>query len=293
MDGVDIDWLAFHTPYERNLELLTLPAYAWDMKDYWVPWTERGSEAVREKSQAASSDPYVATCAQYLVQKSSSPKIQVTFRASLSDPGFLALIDGNKMQQIGLASGSVFCDAAVTAAKYAIEYGGRKGVNATSLTLHDPELLAPLTKSLVGVDGELVTTAVMESPSSDTVSVSFKATSVRTSHNLGSFESRLATLIRLRPTGTGYHTSSKPRWRRGLKMPRRGRATECNRKSSTRCSLMRSSLTLLSRAFKKGISPTTSRRLQQWLFCRTTLPLAGLHFHRTGARLLCTWLASW
>ena len=171
---------------------MTLPAYAWDMKDYWVTWTERGSEAVPEESQATSSDPYVATCAQYLVQESSSPKIQVTFRASISDLGFLALIDGHKMQQIGLASGSVFCDAAATAAKYAIEYSGRKGVTATSLTLHDPELLAPLTKSLVGVKGELITTAVMESPSSDTVLVSFKATSARVSYNLGSIKVKIS-----------------------------------------------------------------------------------------------------
>ena len=186
MNGVDIDWLAFHKPYESNLKLLTLPAYAWDMKDYWVPWKESASEATSEKPQAVSPDPYVATCAQYLVQKSLSPKIKVTFRASLSDPGFLGLIDGHKMQQIGLASGSVFCDAAATAAKHAIEYSGRKGITATSLTLHDPELLAPLTKRLVGLNGELVTTATMESPSSDTVLVSFNATSADASHELGS-----------------------------------------------------------------------------------------------------------
>lgn len=187
MDGVDIDWLALHKPYESNLDLLTLPAYAWDMKDYWVTWTEKDVEAVTEKSQVASSEPFVATCAQHLVSKSSSPKIQVTFRASISDPGFLGLIDGHKMQQIGLASGSVFCDAALTAAKHAIEYGGRKGVTARSLTLHDPELLAPLTRGLVGVDGELVTTAVMDSASTNTVLVSFKATSAKgASHNLGS-----------------------------------------------------------------------------------------------------------
>ena len=191
-NGADIDWLALHIPYESNLELLTLPAYAWDMKDYWVTWTERGSEAMPMKYQVTSSEPYVATCAQYLAQKSSSPKIQVTLRASISDPGFLALIDGHKMQQIGLASGSVFCDAAATAAKYAIEYSGRKGVTAPSLTLHDPELLAPLTKSLVGVDGELITTAVIDSPSSDIILVSFKATSARASHNLGSIKVKIS-----------------------------------------------------------------------------------------------------
>jgi iterative type I PKS product template protein len=191
MNGIDVDWLGLHTPYESNLELLTLPTYAWDVKDYWITHTDKSREAVAEKSPAPSLEPFVATCAQYLVSKSSSPKIQVTFRASISDPGFLALIDGHKMQQIGLASGSVFCDAALTAAKYALEYSGKKVVTAPSLTLHDPELLAPLTKRLVGLDGELLTTAVMESPSSNTVLVSFKATSARASHDLGSMKVKI------------------------------------------------------------------------------------------------------
>ena len=189
-NGVDIDWLALHRPYERNLDLLMLPSYTWDLKDYWLTWTEEGKygNPILDKSSASApaSEPYVATCAQYLVKKSSSPKIEVTFRASISDPAFLGLIDGHKMQSIGLASGSVFCDAALTAAKYAFEYSGRKGVTGPSLTLHDPELLAPLTKSLVGVDGELITTGAMENASSDTVMVSFKATSAQASHNLGS-----------------------------------------------------------------------------------------------------------
>ena len=177
LNGVGVDWLAFHMPYESNLQLQTLPAYAWTMKDYWVTWTEKGSDAVPVKALAPQPEPFNTTCAQYLVSKTSSPKIQVTFRASLSDPGFLALIDGHKMQQVGLASGSVFCDAALTTAKYALEYSGRKGVTGPHLTLHDPELLAPLTRGLVGVDGELLTTAVMESASADSVLCSFKATS--------------------------------------------------------------------------------------------------------------------
>ena len=188
MSGLDVDWLALHKPYETSLGLLTLPAYAWDMQNYWVSWSEGDSNVMPEKPKAASINPYIATCAQHLVQKSSSPKIQVTLQASISDPGFLALIEGHKMQNIGLASGSVFCDAAATAARYVIDYSGRKDVSTTSLTLHDPELLAPLTKNLVGADGELITTAVMETPSSNTISVSFKAKSVNASHDLGSIK---------------------------------------------------------------------------------------------------------
>ena len=183
--GVEIDWLALHKPYEKNLELLTLPAYAWDMKDFWIPWSERSSESTPE-DHATSTEPYVATCAQFIVQKSYSPKIQITFRASISDPGFLALIDGHKMQGIGLAYGSIFCDAAATAAKHALDLVDRRGVTKESLTLHDPELLAPLTRELVGVHGDLFTTAVLEEPSSNEIMVSFRATSANASHTLGS-----------------------------------------------------------------------------------------------------------
>ncbi|KAI1771029.1 non-reducing polyketide synthase [Hypoxylon cercidicola] len=194
LGGVNIDWLALHKPFESDLELLTLPGYAWDMKDYWVTYTDKGraiAAAPDTRPQAIPSEPALATCAQYLVKKSSSPKIEVTFRALISDPAFLALIDNHKMQEVGLCSGSVFCDAALTVAKYTLEYSGRKDVTARSLTLHDPELLAPLTRTLVGVDGELHTTAVMESPSADTILVSFKAMSARASHELGTMTVRV------------------------------------------------------------------------------------------------------
>ncbi|KAL6232447.1 hypothetical protein BDW75DRAFT_247181 [Aspergillus navahoensis] len=185
-NGVGIDWVALHTPYESNLQLLTLPSYAWEVKDYWITHTDRITDVVPEQSPATTSGPFVSTCAQYLVSKSSSPKIQVVFRASISDPGFVGLIDGHKMQGIGLCSGSVFCEAAFAAAKYAFEYSGRKNVTQPWLTLHKPELLLPLTKKLVGPDGSLITTAAMDSPSADRISVTFKATSASASHELGS-----------------------------------------------------------------------------------------------------------
>ncbi|KAJ6133989.1 conidial yellow pigment biosynthesis polyketide synthase [Penicillium sp. IBT 18751x] len=184
--GVDIDWIALHGPYESNLQLLTLPSYAWDVKDYWITHTDRVTEIAPEQSSVPESGPFVSTCAQYLVSKSSSPKIQVVFRASISDPGFIGLIDGHKMQGIGLCSGSVFCEAAFAAAKYALEYSGRKNVVQSWLTLHNPELLLPLTKKLAGADGSLITTAMMDSPSAEGVWVTFKLTSGSASHELGS-----------------------------------------------------------------------------------------------------------
>jgi iterative type I PKS product template protein len=186
--GADVDWLALHAPYEGNLELLPLPTYAWDVKDYWITHTDKNRALVTDETQAAApSEAFLGTTAQYLVEKALSPQVQVTFRAGISEHGFMGLIDGHKMQQIGLASGSVFSDAAATVAKYTLEYSGRKGVTAAHLTFHDPELLAPLTRDLVGIDGTLFSTATMESASADAVLVTFKATSKRgESHDLGS-----------------------------------------------------------------------------------------------------------
>ncbi|KAJ4315567.1 Non-reducing polyketide synthase Dhc5 [Neodidymelliopsis sp. IMI 364377] len=184
-NGVEVDWQAYHAPYESDLKLLTLPSYGWEVKNYWITHTDKAPEVIPEQSPVASSEPILSTCVQYLVSKSSSPNVQATFRASISDPGFSGLIDGHKMQEIGLCSGSVFCEAAFAAAKYVLEYSGRKNVAQSWLTLHNPELLLPLTKKLVGPDGELFTTAVMETSSANTIAVTFKATSPSAAHDLG------------------------------------------------------------------------------------------------------------
>lgn len=196
-EGLEIDWLGLHKAYEKDLTLLSLPAYSWDMKDYWVTFTEQskapaGNEVATHAAPSPEPQPWVATCAQYLISASSSPNVSLTFRAFLSDPGFLALIEGHRMQGVGLASGSVFCDAALTAARYALDFTGRKGLTARNMSVHDPELLAPLTKKLVGTDGQLLTTATMESTTSNTIKATFKAVSSSgAEHDLGSIRIEL------------------------------------------------------------------------------------------------------
>ena len=193
--GVDVDWLALHAPYESSLELLALPTYAWDVKNYWITHTDKNNGALvpanaTTTANTVSSEPFLSTTAQYLVHKALAPEgqLQVTFRAGLSDHGFMGVIDGHRMQQIGLASGTVFCDAAATVATYALEHSGnRTGVTACHLTFHEPRLLAPLTRDLVGIDGDLLTTVKVESASADVVVATFKATSKSgESYDLGS-----------------------------------------------------------------------------------------------------------
>ncbi|KAE8350732.1 conidial yellow pigment biosynthesis polyketide synthase [Aspergillus coremiiformis] len=189
--GVAIDWLSFHAPYKGVLKMLTLPSYAWDLKDYWVTYTDVSDEQASSLSTTKPVQQQItSTCAQYVVQESSSPSgIQVTFRASLADPGLSALVEGHRMQDQPICPGSVFCEAAIAAATYVLQSNGRKeDAQPQKLAIRNPIMSRPLTKHLVGSDGELITTVSMKGSPSNEIHVTWKASLLERgpSYDLGS-----------------------------------------------------------------------------------------------------------
>lgn len=185
-NGIAVDWLALHAPFEDALKLMTLPSYAWDLKDFWITYTEANKREAAALAPAPATEPEISTCAQYPVSKSLSPKLEVTLRASVGSPGFKALFDGHRIRGVSVAPGSVFCEAGVAAVKYALQYGQRSGAANTGLAIRDVSLKRPLTRGLVGADGELRTTAVAaENASDNSVRVLWQASSQKSSYDLG------------------------------------------------------------------------------------------------------------
>ncbi|TEA19975.1 Non-reducing polyketide synthase hmp3 [Colletotrichum sidae] len=185
VNGCDPDWLLLHAPFERKLRLLSLPSYSWDTKDYWISYRERkpveesagsdGTVTARQQQQ-----PMISTCAQYVVDKSKGEdgKTRVTLGASIADPGLLAMIEGHRMQGVGLCPGSVFCESALVAAKCAFEHASGRTLDdegSFKFSLRDAQLRRPLTATLAGPDGELQTSAVVEPHG--VVHITFKAVS--------------------------------------------------------------------------------------------------------------------
>lgn len=183
--GIAVDWLAYHAPFTGSLKLLTLPSYAWDLKDFWIVYTE-SKEEMGLSAPPKVSETWISTCAQYVVQESSSINIEVTLGASIADPDFSSLVDGHRMRGVSVCPGSVFCEAAFIAAQYVLRYGGRKDARSTRLALRNVTLKRPLTKKLVGAEGKLLTSVVMEDPTSDNIQVSWQASSEKSIFDLGS-----------------------------------------------------------------------------------------------------------
>ncbi|KAJ0335542.1 hypothetical protein COL922a_009082 [Colletotrichum nupharicola] len=151
-NGCDPDWLLLHAPFEKNLQLLTLPSYSWDTKDFWIAYKEKNKDG----------------------------KTPITVGASIAVPELLAMMEGHRMQGVGLCPGSVFSEAAFVAAKCALEHhDGRKMDDNFNImerfSLQKANPRCPLTASIAGPDGELHATAVVASEG--VIQVSFKALS--------------------------------------------------------------------------------------------------------------------
>lgn len=192
-NGVQIDWHRFYSAHTSRVKLLTLPTYSWDLQNFWITHTEKHN---RHGGPISSKEPHatqaeISTCAQSVVEtKKTSTQTEATLRAALSTPAFDSLIEGHRIRDVAICPGSAFCDAALTAAKYLLESSGQVDqVKPAMLAIRDLTLHRPLAKTQDSSTGELLTTAILESPSSggNSVAVSFGASSSRgTNYNLGS-----------------------------------------------------------------------------------------------------------
>ncbi|KAM0716792.1 hypothetical protein Q7P37_008237 [Cladosporium fusiforme] len=176
-NGVDIDWLGLHAPYERGLTLQALPSYQWDLKDYWMPYVEPSSVGQAVIANTASGrgtmSSSISTCAKYVITETKTPKPQVKLGAPTADAGFKAFIDGHRLRGVPVCAGAVFIEAAETAARYLLKYLGRNDADTAILSLQDMALIRPITQKSVQANAELQTTATLDSGSKDTVRVTF------------------------------------------------------------------------------------------------------------------------
>ncbi|KAF3481110.1 polyketide synthase [Arthroderma uncinatum] len=150
--GVDIQWSDVHKENEYKLQLLRLPTYAFDTKDYWITYEDR----TNSKDEAA--QPIQAprtmlskTCLQWVEEDAwNEDEVSVTFAADPKEEMLFAAIRGHLVNGVGLCPSSVYSDMAFTAAMYL--FSRTKSSNATPpMELIDMEIFRPL---IVNPDSE-------------------------------------------------------------------------------------------------------------------------------------------
>ena len=117
LHGVDVDWNEFHRPFVGAVQLLDLPTYAWDEKNYWLQYNgdwclTKGNNYYEKKVEAA--EPAVGSAQKYeslssLVQNIIAVNVDgdqatVIMQSDLMQKDFLAAAHGHQMNDCGVVT---------------------------------------------------------------------------------------------------------------------------------------------------------------------------------------------
>ncbi|KAJ5536487.1 hypothetical protein N7513_009673 [Penicillium frequentans] len=126
MAGVDIRWKEYHQDFSSMHEVLNLPAYKWDLKNYWIPYTNnfcllKGAPA----TSAAETSPvttFLTTSAQKILETSGdSNTATVTIENDIAYPELNRVIQGHKVNGAALCPSSLYADIAQTLGEFLVE----------------------------------------------------------------------------------------------------------------------------------------------------------------------------
>ena len=117
--GAEIRWTDYHKEYESALSLLDLPTYAFDLKDYWLPYEGDWLLSKSDRTSVTTAPPFASTCLQRIESENYSKETAtVVFASNAAEPNLFAAIQGHLVNGVGLCPSSVYSDMAFTAASY-------------------------------------------------------------------------------------------------------------------------------------------------------------------------------
>jgi naphtho-gamma-pyrone polyketide synthase len=156
--GIDINWKQYHQDFNSSHQVLPLPAYQWDLKNYWIPYRNnfcltKGAPVTTAEAPAPVT--FLTTSAQRVVESRDDGKsATVVVQNDIADPDLNRVIQGHKVNGAALCPSSLYADIAETLVEYLIEkykpdFKGL-GLDVCSVTVPKP-LIAKTGKELFRV----------------------------------------------------------------------------------------------------------------------------------------------
>ncbi|KAH0558765.1 Type I Iterative PKS, partial [Trichoglossum hirsutum] len=123
--GLTINWNEYHREYEPALNLLVLPAYSFDDKNYWLYYTNnwcltKGDAPVAPQQAAIEEAPKLSTTTvqRIVSQEFIGQRGTVTIESDLSEPKLNAAVSGHMVNGACLIASSIYADIALTITDY-------------------------------------------------------------------------------------------------------------------------------------------------------------------------------
>lgn len=104
--GIGINWKQYHQDFSSSHQVLPLPAYKWDLKNYWIPYKNnfcltKGAPVAAISAPAESN--FLTTSAQKIVEsRDDGPTATVVVQNDIADPGLNRVIQGHQVNGAAL-----------------------------------------------------------------------------------------------------------------------------------------------------------------------------------------------
>ncbi|QYT02645.1 Polyketide synthase [Trichoderma simmonsii] len=191
LEALPINWTNFHRDYVQFLNLLELPSYAFDLKNYWIA-TKKASQLDVQTlagTQSTPSVPGFPTTALQRVQEESFDELKtvVTFESMMCEPTFLSIAQRHIINGVPLFPGSTFVDMAFSAAKY-IYQRTESGSPVPAMSLDNLIMMHPLIPDPEKKLDQVVITRAERKSGSSVVTISFGSRKERITEDCASCE---------------------------------------------------------------------------------------------------------
>ncbi|KAI0856137.1 polyketide synthase for naphthopyrone YWA1 [Xylaria cubensis] len=107
--GMDIQWGEYHRDFNAMHDIVSLPAYAWDLKNHWIQYANnwcltKGAAPLPKAEPAASAAPEFlsATCQRVLESQHGPNKSSVLVESDISHPNLQAVLEAHKVNGVAL-----------------------------------------------------------------------------------------------------------------------------------------------------------------------------------------------
>ncbi|KAG8531293.1 Type I Iterative PKS [Bacidia gigantensis] len=146
-----ISWQEFHCDYLDALSLVQLPSYSFDLKDYWTVYEKQAPTRVLNQAKVEHGSTSGAqrgflglTCLQYVDEESyDNDRAFFAFSSYTAEPKLFKAIQGHLVDGTAICPASVFCDIALSAARYAY-MTAKAGTSEPHMSIGDMQITHPV-----------------------------------------------------------------------------------------------------------------------------------------------------
>ncbi|EFQ36810.1 beta-ketoacyl synthase domain-containing protein [Colletotrichum graminicola M1.001] len=129
MLGANVSWGEYQRDFESTHKVIKLPAYSWDIKDYWMQYVNDWSLRKGDPAVVVSKEPMMSetnkldstTIHRVVEETGDAAQVRLIVEADIQRDDLSPLVQGHEVNNIPLCTPSVYADMALTLGKYLLD----------------------------------------------------------------------------------------------------------------------------------------------------------------------------